>query len=128
MAALIQGRGYRLLWSSRYAATRMADRVVHLRAQLRDAALVVKRVTFLFALIDDRNVDAGVEKRPYQFEQPLIGDSFRDARHQDVVVDSIEELLQIDVHHPAVAFGQIFLYLSHRLMCRAAGAESVAAL
>ena len=35
----------------------------------------------------------------------------RHLRHQYVVVDPIEELLQIDVHHPALAFADVRLRL-----------------
>ena len=41
-----------------------------------------------------------------------------------IVVDPIEEFLQIQIHHPAVAFGDILLRLGHRLMRRAVRAET----
>src|SRR5215472_10816156 len=33
----------------------------------------------------------GVEKRPDELEYALVGNPFRDARHQNVVIDSVEE-------------------------------------
>src|SRR5215831_11882823 len=44
------------------------------------------------------------------------------------MVDTIEELFEIDIDHPFVAFGDIELRLSHGLMSRATGPESVAVL
>ena len=69
---------------------------------------------------------SGVQKRTDEFEQPPIGYPPGDATHQHVVVDPIEELLQIDVHHPAAALGHILLCLRHRLMGRTSRTESVA--
>ena len=46
--------------------------------------------------------------------------------HQFVVIDSIEEFLQIEINHPAVALGDIVLRLSHRLMRRPPRSEPVA--
>jgi hypothetical protein len=40
----------------------------------------------------------------------------------------IQEFLQIQVHHPAVSFGDILLRRSHRLMCRALGSKPIAVL
>src|SRR2546426_12725211 len=40
-------------------------------------------------------------------------DTFRDLTHQFVVIDSIEKFLQVEVHHPAVAFGDILLRLGY---------------
>src|SRR2546428_4288082 len=45
------------------------------------------------------------------FNSPLVFDTFRDLTHQFVVIDSIEKFLQVEVHHPAVAFGDILLRL-----------------
>ncbi len=46
-------------------------------------------------------------------------------RHQPVVVDPIKELFQIQVHHPAVSFGDILLRLGYRLMRRALRTKAV---
>ena len=43
-----------------------------------------------------------VQERPDEFQQPFVLDPFRDLTHQFVVVDSIKEFLQIQIHHPAV--------------------------
>ena len=48
--------------------------------------------------------------------------------HQDVVVDPVEELLQVDVHHNVVAGRDVRLRLCHRLMRRAPRPEAVARL
>jgi hypothetical protein len=50
------------------------------------------------------------------FRQPLVSDSFGDLSHQFVVLNSIEEFLQIEIHHPAVACSHILLRLLHGLM------------
>ena len=42
------------------------------------------------------------------------------------MVDPVEELFQIQIHHPAAAFGYILLSLGYRLMRRASGPEPVA--
>jgi hypothetical protein len=39
----------------------------------------------------------GVEKRPDEFEHTLIGHSRGDARHQAVVIDSVEKLFEIEM-------------------------------
>ena len=45
-------------------------------------------------------------------------------RHQLVVIDPVEELLQVEINHPA-PFGDVLLRLGYRLMCRASGPEPV---
>src|SRR5215510_8614269 len=70
----------------------------------------------------------GVEKRPDELEYALVGNSFRDARHQNVVIDSVEKFLEIQVDHDVVAFGDIPLRLGHRLMGRTSRTETVAML
>ena len=50
---------------------------------------------------------------------------FRDARHQNVVIDSIEKF-EIQVDHDVVAFGDIALRLGHGLMDGTPRADSVA--
>src|SRR5215471_17958971 len=70
----------------------------------------------------------GVEKRPDELEYALVGNPFRDARHQNVVIDSVEEFFEIEVDHDVVAFGDIPLCLSHRLMGGTSRTETVAML
>ena len=41
----------------------------------------------------------GVEKRPDEFEHTLIGHSRGDARRQVIVIDSVEELFEIEIDH-----------------------------
>jgi hypothetical protein len=66
------------------------------------------------------------EKRPDQLQNSPVANPFCDLRHQSVVIDPVEELLQIQIHHPAVAFGYILLRLFHRLMRRPPGTKPVA--
>jgi hypothetical protein len=49
-------------------------------------------------------------------------------RHQAVVIDSIEELFEIETNYYAVAFSDIALRLGYRLMGRASRPEAVAVL
>jgi site-specific DNA recombinase len=65
------------------------------------------------------------EERPYQPEHPPVGDPPRHGCHQLVVVDPVEKLFQIEINHPAAAFGYILLSLGYRLMSRASGPEPV---
>jgi hypothetical protein len=58
----------------------------------------------------------GVQERPDELQQPLVSDSSGDLTHQFVVIDPIEEFLQIQIHHPAVARSDILLRLRHGLM------------
>src|ERR1700739_4949391 len=64
---------------------------------------------------------SGSQEGPDQFQQTLIADSFGNLREQSVVVDPVEEFFEIQIHHPAVAFGLILLRLFYRLMCRSLG-------
>ena len=57
-----------------------------------------------------------LQKRSNQLEHPLVAHPPRHRRQQSVVVHSSKELLQIKVHHPAVAGGDILLRLGYRLM------------
>ena len=59
-------------------------------------------------------------------QQPRVLDPLRDATHQFVVVDSIEEFLQIEIHHPVVAVGDVLLRLGHGLMRRPSRSKPVA--
>jgi hypothetical protein len=51
----------------------------------------------------------GVEERPDEFEHTLIGHSRGDARHQAVVIDSVEKLFEIEIDHDVVALGDVTL-------------------
>ena len=46
--------------------------------------------------------------------------------HQSVVVNSVKELFQIEVDHPAVPRSNMLLGTRHCLMCRASGTEPIA--
>ena len=54
---------------------------------------------------------SGLQKCPDQLQQPLVAHPFCDLRHQFVVVDPVEEFLQIQIHHPAIACGDVLLRL-----------------
>src|SRR6266851_5513575 len=69
---------------------------------------------------------SGSQECTNQSQQPLIADTFGYLREQSVVVDPIKEFLEIQIHHPAVAFGLILLRLLHRLMCRSLGPKLIA--
>src|SRR6266849_3488113 len=60
------------------------------------------------------------------FSNPFIADLFGDLRQQSVVIDPVEKFLEIQIHHPAVAFGLILLRLLHRLVCRSLGPKPIA--
>ncbi|CAN5434694.1 hypothetical protein BH20ACI3_BH20ACI3_18820 [soil metagenome] len=68
------------------------------------------------------------EKRPNQFQQSLVTDSFGNLRHQLVVVHSVKELFQVQVHHPAVACRNILLRFGYCLMRRPPGTKPVAVI
>ena len=70
----------------------------------------------------------GIEERPDELQQPLVLDALGDLAHQFVVIDSIEELFQIEINHPAVACSDILLRLSHGLMRRPTRSEPIAVL
>ena len=61
-------------------------------------------------------------------EHATIRDSPGQLPHEHVVVDAVEELLQVDVYHPAAARLDIALRLTHRLVCAASRSEAVAVL
>src|SRR6266498_1916610 len=71
---------------------------------------------------------ARLQNGSYQLAHSLVAHPPRDRRHQLVVVDSIEKLFQIEIHHPAVALGDILLRLGHRLMRRALRTKPVTVL
>ena len=60
------------------------------------------------------------------FNSRLSATPLGDLPHQFVVANSIEEFLQIKIHHPGVACGHILLRLRHRLMGRPSRPEPVA--
>src|SRR5215471_8524777 len=71
---------------------------------------------------------SGIQECADELQQPLIPDSFRNLIHQFVVIDSIEEFLQIELHDPAVACSDVLLRLRHCLMSRATRPEAVVAV
>src|SRR6185369_10214902 len=63
-----------------------------------------------------------------EFQQPFVLDPFGDLSHQLVVMDSIEEFLQIKIHHPAVTSSDVLLRLGHCLMSRPSRPKPVAVI
>jgi hypothetical protein len=63
-----------------------------------------------------------------EFEHTLIGHSRGDARHQAVVIDSVEKLFEIEIDQNVVALGDVNLRLSHRLMGGAPRSKAVTVL
>src|SRR5258708_28757712 len=55
----------------------------------------------------------GVQERPNELSQPLVLDTFCDLPHQFVVIDSIEELLQVEIDHPTVTLREVLLRLGY---------------
>ncbi len=55
----------------------------------------------------------GVEVCPDELEHAFVGLPRGDPRHQAVMIDSVEEFLQIDVNHEAVALGDVALRLGY---------------
>ena len=69
-----------------------------------------------------------VEERTDELQHALVGNPCRNAGHQQVMVDSIEEFFEVDVDHVVVALGNVLLGLGHGLLGRASRSESVAVL
>src|SRR5262249_15635687 len=69
-----------------------------------------------------------IQECPDEFQQPLALDPLGDLPHQFVVIDSIEKFLQIKIHAPAVAFGDILLRPCHCLMSRPPRPEPIAVI
>src|SRR5216684_2283248 len=59
------------------------------------------------------------QKAADQLQDALVGCPLGHQPHQDIVVDPVEELLQVDIHHDVVAGRNVRLRLRHRLMRRA---------
>jgi hypothetical protein len=70
----------------------------------------------------------GVQERPDELQQPLVIDTFGDLRHQPVVINSVEELLQVELNHPATACSDIPLCLCYRLMRRFPWSKTIAVI
>ena len=59
------------------------------------------------------------QKAADQLQDALVSNPLGSEPHQDVVVDSIEEFLQVDIHNNSIARRDIRLRLLYRLMRRA---------
>src|SRR5277367_3290289 len=69
-----------------------------------------------------------IQESADELQKVLVSNPFGNEPHQDVVVDPVEELFQIDIHHDGVAGRDICLRPFHRLMCRAPRPEAEARL
>jgi hypothetical protein len=58
----------------------------------------------------------GSEIAPDEPEHPSVRDPLRQLPHQHIVVDPVEKLLQVHIHHPAPARLDVSLRLTHCLM------------
>jgi hypothetical protein len=63
---------------------------------------------------------------PNQSQKPAVFYPLGDLTHQFVVVDSIEELFQIEIDHPTVSRSDVLLGTRDRLMRRASGTKPIA--
>lgn len=75
-----------------------------------------------------RSATAGIQECPDEFEHALVGNPFSDARHQAVVVRSIQKFLEIKIDDDAVAVGNVALRLGYCLMSGPSRPEVVAML
>src|SRR5262249_39348808 len=71
---------------------------------------------------------SGVHECPNQLEHSLIGYAFCQCRHQSVVMDSIKEFLQVDIHNDAVSLRNVLLRFGHGLMRRSFRSKTVAVI
>ena len=63
-----------------------------------------------------------------ELQHALVAYPFGDPSHQDIVVDSIEEFLQIQIHHDPITVAHVVLRLGYRLVGRPFRPETVAEL
>jgi hypothetical protein len=70
----------------------------------------------------------GLQKGPDEFEHALVGHPSGDARHQAVMVDSIEKFFEVKINDDVVALGYVSLRLGHGLVGRAPRSEAVTVL
>ena len=68
----------------------------------------------------------GVQVRPDEPEQSLVEDRSGHPVHQDVVMNSIEETLQIDINHPSVTCFDVTLRFGDCRMTAPSGSKPVA--
>ncbi|PRN05986.1 hypothetical protein A0O30_05890 [Pseudomonas sp. LLC-1] len=95
-----------------------------IRQQRRERAALRRP---LLPLVDDpARHDPGFEVATDQFEHTLVFNVTLHARHQSVVVDSIKELLKIDLHAPAMARHHMGTCHFNGLVSASARTEAVA--
>src|SRR4051794_16921799 len=67
------------------------------------------RGAFVYRIHQPALHHSGLQKSTNQLQQPLVAHPFCNLCHQSVMVDPVEELLQIQIHHPAVTGGDVLL-------------------
>jgi site-specific DNA recombinase len=70
----------------------------------------------------------GLEVASDEPEDPWITDSFGKTTHQNVVVDSVKELFQVNVHHPPATFLDVALGRLHGAVCTTPRPKPVAVI
>src|SRR5438552_893231 len=68
----------------------------------------------------------GLQECSNQLEHSFVGHALGYRSHQAVVIDSIKKIFQVEIHHPAVPFGDVLLRLVHRLLRAVPRSKTVA--
>jgi len=98
----------------------------HIRQQRREWPTLRRPLVPL--LHDPVRHHPGFEIAANEREHATVPDSAVQLSHEHIVVDAIEELFQIDVHHPAPATLHVALRLTHRVMRPTPRPKAVAGL
>src|ERR1039458_3607836 len=96
--------------------------------RLTVAAAPVVRRPFLAGCHSPLHHRSPPQVLPNQSQHPLVPDHAADPAHQNVVIDVVEELCDIYIHHPVLPFLRILLCGSHGVLCASPRSESVARL
>ena len=83
------------------------------------------RRAFLPRLRESSFHDPALQISPDQSKHPLVLDPARHPRHQHVVVNPVEKLLQVDIDHPAASRLDVSPGGFHRLMRSPSGPKPV---
>ncbi len=70
--------------------------------------------------------DPSGQEPPHQSEHAVVTHPSSQPSHQEVVIHSVEEFLEVEVHDPTVTAGQMRLRRRHRLVRGPARPEAVA--
>src|ERR1022692_4131375 len=96
--------------------------------RLTVAAASVVRRPFLAGCHSPPHHRSPPQVLPDQPQHPFVPDYAADPAHQNVVIDVIEELRDVDIHHPVLPFLRVLLCGSHGVLCLAPRSKSVARL